>query len=171
MKRDRKQGRPWFITDIMCKESRIIGQESLTTAEGRKWWAWKLWGAQLITWGRRSYFSWIRVWDSGSGDGLVSKSYPTRATPWTVAHQAPLSMEFSRQEYWSGLPFPSPGNLPNPRIKHVSSGGLLHCRLSTALQVDSLPLSRQEKSLRIYFRENIHFTLNQFLYVLNFCIV
>ena len=32
------------------------------------------------------------------------------ATPWTVAHQAPLSMEFSRQEYWSGLPFPSPGN-------------------------------------------------------------
>ena len=39
------------------------------------------------------------------------------ATPWTVAHQAPLSMGFSRQEYWSGLPFPSPGNLPNPRIK------------------------------------------------------
>ena len=36
------------------------------------------------------------------------------ATPWTVAYQAPLSMEFSRQEYWSGLPFPSPGDLPNP---------------------------------------------------------
>ena len=36
------------------------------------------------------------------------------ATPWTVAHQAPLSMGFSRQEYWSGLPFPSPGDLPNP---------------------------------------------------------
>ena len=35
-------------------------------------------------------------------------------TPWTVAHQAPLSMEFSRQEYWSGLPFPSPGDPPNP---------------------------------------------------------
>ena len=34
-------------------------------------------------------------------------------TPWTVAHQAPLSMEFSRQEYWSGLPFPSPGDLPD----------------------------------------------------------
>ena len=41
-------------------------------------------------------------------------------TPWTVAHQAPRSMGFSRQEYWSGLPFLSPGNLPNP--------GLLHCR-------------------------------------------
>ena len=39
------------------------------------------------------------------------------ATPWTVAYQAPLSMEFSRQEYWSVLPLPSPGNLPNPEIK------------------------------------------------------
>ena len=38
-------------------------------------------------------------------------------TPWTRAHQAPLSMEFSRQEYWSGVPFPFPGNLPNPGIK------------------------------------------------------
>ena len=36
------------------------------------------------------------------------------ATPWTVAYQAPLSMGFSRQEYWSGLPCPSPGDLPNP---------------------------------------------------------
>ena len=35
-------------------------------------------------------------------------------SPWTIAHQAPLSMEFSRQEYWSGLPFPSPGDLPDP---------------------------------------------------------
>ena len=39
------------------------------------------------------------------------------ATPWTVAHQAPPSMGFSRQEYWSGLPFPSPGDLSNPGIK------------------------------------------------------
>ena len=38
-------------------------------------------------------------------------------TPWTVALQAPQSMEFSRQEYWSGLPFPSPGDLPKPGIK------------------------------------------------------
>jgi len=38
-------------------------------------------------------------------------------TPWTVAHQAPLSMEFSRQEYWSGLPFPSPGDLTDPEIE------------------------------------------------------
>ena len=39
------------------------------------------------------------------------------ATPWTVAHPAPPPMGFSRQEYWSGLPFPSPGNLPDPGIK------------------------------------------------------
>ena len=39
------------------------------------------------------------------------------ATPWAVAHQAPPSMEFSRQEYWSGLPFPSPGDLPDPGIE------------------------------------------------------
>ena len=39
------------------------------------------------------------------------------ATPWTVAYQAPLSMGFSRQECWSGLPFPSPGDLPNPGIE------------------------------------------------------
>ena len=42
-------------------------------------------------------------------------------TPWTVAHQAPLSMEFSRQEYWSGLLFPSPGDLPDPGIEPVFS--------------------------------------------------
>ena len=42
------------------------------------------------------------------------------AIPWTVIHQAPLSIEFSRQEYWSGLTVPSPGNLPAPRIEPVS---------------------------------------------------
>ena len=42
------------------------------------------------------------------------------ATPWTVAHQAPLSLGFSRQEYWSGLPFPPPGDLPDPVIELIS---------------------------------------------------
>ena len=46
------------------------------------------------------------------------------ATPWTVAYQASLSMGFSRQEYWSGLPFPSPGDLPNPEMNPC----LPHCR-------------------------------------------
>ena len=55
-------------------------------------------------------------------------------TPWTVAHQAPLSMGFSRQEYWSGLPCPPPGDLPSPGIKPMSPA-------SPALKADSLPLS------------------------------
>ena len=46
------------------------------------------------------------------------------ATPWTTAYQAPLSMEFSRQEYWSGSPFPSPGIFPS----QGSNPGCLHCR-------------------------------------------
>ena len=50
---------------------------------------------------------------------LVSLSCSTFVNPWTVAHQAPLSMGFSRQEYWSGLPFRSPGDLPNPGIEPV----------------------------------------------------
>ena len=51
------------------------------------------------------------------------------ATPWTAAHQAPLSLGFSRQGYWIGLPFPSPGDLPDPGIEPRSP----------ALQADSLP--------------------------------
>ena len=55
------------------------------------------------------------------GGGLVTKSYLTLATPWTVACQAHLSMGFSSQEYWSWLPFPSPGDLPDLGIEpHVS---------------------------------------------------
>jgi len=48
-------------------------------------------------------------------------SHTVVATLWTVALQIPLSVEFSRQEHWSGLPCPPPGDLPNPRIKPVSS--------------------------------------------------
>ena len=51
---------------------------------------------------------------------LVAQSCLTLVTPWTAARQAPLSMGFSRQEYWSGLPFPSPGDLPDPGIKPTS---------------------------------------------------
>ena len=62
---------------------------------------------------------------------IASRSvlYQVFATTWSVAHQAPLSMGFSRQEYWSGLPFPSPEDLPDPGIKPRSP----------ALQADSLP--------------------------------
>ena len=61
----------------------------------------------------------------------VTTSCPTLVTPWTVAHQSPLSVEFSRQEYWSGLLCPPSGHLPDPGIEQGSP----------AWQVDSLPLS------------------------------
>ena len=51
---------------------------------------------------------------------LVTQSCPTFVTPWTVACQAPLSMGFSRQEYWNGLPFPPAGDLPDPGVEPVS---------------------------------------------------
>ena len=55
------------------------------------------------------------------GGGCLAKSCLTIfVTHWTVACQAPLSMGFPRQEYWSGLPFPSPGDFPNPRMEHAS---------------------------------------------------
>ena len=60
------------------------------------------------------------------------------ATPWTVAYQAPLSMGFSRQLYWSGLPFPSPGDLPYPGIEPGSP----------ALLTDALPSEPPGKSTK-----------------------
>ena len=60
---------------------------------------------------------------------LVAQLCLTLSDPWTVTRQAHLSTGFSRQEYWSGLPFPSPGDFPNPGIKHGFS----------AVQADSLP--------------------------------
>ena len=59
------------------------------------------------------------------------------AAPWNSAHQAPLSMGFPRQKYWSGLSFPPPGDLPNPGIKPVSP----------AWQMDSSPLRHQESHI------------------------
>ena len=62
------------------------------------------------------------------------------ATPWTIAHQAPLSIGFSRQEYWTGLPCPLPGDLPDPGIEPASP-------VSKALTADSLPTEPPGKSL------------------------
>ena len=68
------------------------------------------------------------VQDIYDGGGLLTKSCPTLATPWTVVFQAPLSLGFSRQEDWSGLPFASSRYLPDPGIEPWSP----------ALQADSL---------------------------------
>ena len=64
-----------------------------------------------------------------------------------LAHQAPLPMELTRQEYWSGLPFPSPGDLPDPRIEAVSP----------AFQADSLPSEPQRKPLSVILGYNFLF--------------
>ena len=72
------------------------------------------------------------------GGGLVDTLCPTLVIPQTVLHQTPLSMGFSRQEYWSQLPFPPPGDLPNLGIKPWSP----------ALQVDSSCLSHQGSPLK-----------------------
>ena len=71
---------------------------------------------------------------------VLSHFHPIQlfATLWTVVLLAPLSMGFSRQEYWSGLPFPFPGDLPNPAIKPRSP----------KLQVDSLPSEPPGKPIR-----------------------
>ena len=82
------------------------------------------------------------------------------ATPWTVAHEAPPSMEFRRQEYWSGLPFPSSGDLPNPRIKPKSR--TLQTDASPSELSGKPPLSYEHTSnqicmfttvLKLYFSE------------------
>ena len=75
---------------------------------------------------------------------LVAELYPALCSPWTVTHQALLSMEFSRQEYWSGLPFLSPGDLPNPGTEPRFP----------ALQVDSLPSEPPTKPTRFWDNSN-----------------
>ena len=97
-----------------------------------------------------------------SGD-LVAELCLTLATPWTVACQAPLSMGFSRQEYWSGLPFPSPGDLPNPGIEPGSP----------ALQADSLPTQLQGKHFNIlyiyiYIYTHTHIKYNAYSFTFNY---
>ena len=73
---------------------------------------------------------------------LVTQSFLILAAPWTVAHQAPLSMVFSRQEYWSGLPFPPPEDLPdqglNPGLQcllHWQVGSLPQCHLGRLTEI------------------------------------
>ena len=76
------------------------------------------------------------------------------AALWTVALQAPLAMEFSRQEYWNGLPLPLPQVLPSPGIKTASPS-------SPVLQADSLPLSHQGSHIYIY----VHIYIYMYIYI------
>ena len=82
------------------------------------------------------------------------------ATPWTVAHQAPLSMGFSRQEYWNGLPFPTPGDFPDPGIKPavlvfpalVLGSSLPLSHLGSPLDYNILPGGPVVKTLHFHCR-------------------
>ena len=80
----------------------------------------------------------------------------TLGIPWSVACQAPLSMGFSRQEHWSGLPFPSPEDLPDPGIEPASP----------ELQADSLPLSHQENPRALAVADIPFFSFFLFFFVL-----
>ena len=80
---------------------------------------------------RQNLYHWAlqgTYYHNSSSSSLVAKSCPTLVTPWAVAFQAPLSMGFSRQECWSGLPFPSLGHLPDPGIYFILYKGKLTCR-------------------------------------------
>ena len=85
---------------------------------------------KYIVWNK---FTWQQRLSFHRDSCMHAQLCPTLCDPQTVACQAPFPMEFFRQEYWSGLPFPSPGDLPNLRIKPVSLASL-------AWQENSLPL-------------------------------
>ena len=80
---------------------------------------------------------------------LVTQGVRLFATPWTVAHQAPLSMGFSGQEYWSGLPCPPPGDLPNPGIDPRSP----------TLQEESLPAELPGKPIYKLLMANVTYSI------------
>ena len=81
------------------------------------------------------------------GGGLVTKLCPTLVTQRTVAHQAPMSMGFPRQEYWSGLPFPFPRDLPDPEIKPCVGRWILY-----QLSYQGSPESVTHIQISLFFR-------------------
>ena len=96
----------------------------------------------------------------GGGSGLVTMSCLTLKTPWTATHQALPAAGLPWQGYWSELPFPSPGDVPNSGIEPESP----------ALQVDSLPPATREAPISSYFHiiEGITITVLSFMYVTNY---
>ena len=108
-----------------------------------------------------SYSIWGKVWGGG---GVLSR-VQLFVTPWTVALQAPLSMEFSRQEYWSGLSLPIPGYLLNPGIKPaflsspaLTGGFFITSATSTEIPPHKqiIPLRRAKKK-KCFTRQSSHF--------------
>ena len=127
--------RYWNKTDVCEPRKEALKETNRTNtliSDSQPLWLWKnkfLWFKPPSSW----YFVMAALENKCVCDHLMSRVW-LFVTPWTVSHQAPLSMEFSRQEYWSGLPFPIPGDLPNPKIEPTSP-------VSPALQAQALPLS------------------------------
>ena len=98
---------------------------------------WCLVGAPQQMETQDDFLSWSGLWVSEWVKSL--SRVRLFATPWTVAHRAPPSMGFSRQEYWSGLPFPSPGDLPDPGMEPRSP----------ALQAEALTSEPKEYNVTV----------------------
>ena len=131
----------------MSTRSYALGQQNLNISIYQ--WVWHLpvfLGAQLLP-------EWVRLCAQSLSHLQLF------VTPWTIIHQAPLSMEFSRKEYWSGLLSPTPGNLPNP-------GSNLHLLCLLHWQVDSLPLSHLGSSQQPCLNPTANITNSEFsLYI------
>ena len=100
---------------------------------------WLVGGSGFSGLAREEAEGWEAVEKTRAVRSVASAMLTLFVTPWAMAHQAPVSMGFSRQEYWSGLSRPSPGDLPDPGLD-------LSLLLSPALQADSLSLSHQGSS-------------------------
>ena len=86
------------------------------------------WGPWIYIFKKYPRFLWSEMFSYPAVTvGLVTKSCPTLVTPWSIAHHAPLSMGFPRQEYWSRLPFLSPRNLPKLGVKSMSPTLQVNC--------------------------------------------
>ena len=94
---------------------------------------------------------------------LVTQSCPTLCDPWTAAYQAPPSMRFSRKGYWSALPLPSPGDLPNPGIE-PGAPALQADFLPTKLQYPYSPIFQSKHRIWLFF-----FSFKKFLIKVLWC--
>ena len=131
----------WYDNDNVCKICPNLRQERFSFRQD----------VELNT---KDGWTFTKVRSGGiecaGGGGLATKSCPILASTCSVALHTPLSMGFSRQEYWSGLPFASPGELPNPGIKQLSP-------VSPALQADSLPTEPHQDKNHFPFLITVQF--------------
>ena len=91
----------WVILGLACYRSHLLSSTQVNVLASQQ----------------KHNIYWYFLGCYGDGDSLVAKSCPTLVTPWTVASQTPLSIGLSRKKYWSRLPCPSPGDLPDPEIE------------------------------------------------------